>query len=98
MYVICPKVGIPGVVPPLQANLPHSDEHGSVEADLVAHVLHDHALYCNDNASVYFLIEEAMHGTSDTMLIKLFQHGKDGCGLPAALTSQYAGQDKWRQK
>ena len=39
---------------------PHSDEHGSIEDELVARASHTHALYGEDNASIYYQLEEAM--------------------------------------
>ena len=58
-YVIHANVNIPA--PPQQptVNQPHSDEHGSVEAELVACSSHTHALYHDDNSSVYFHLKEA---------------------------------------
>ena len=44
---------------------------------------------------VYYHLEEATSGTSYAASIKPFQRGKDGREAWKALTSQYAGQDKW---
>ena len=83
-------------VPPLQeANKPHSTEYGSIEVELVTHVSHDHELYKEDNGSVYYHLEEATRGTIYSASINPFQRGKDGHGAWLALTSQYAGNDKW---
>ena len=59
------------------------------------HTSHDHALFHEDNAKVYFKLEEAAHLTMYTALIKLYQRTKNGCGAWIALASQYAGQDKF---
>ena len=44
---------------------------------------------------VYYHLEGAIRGTSYAAEIKPFQSGKDGRGAWKALTSQYAGKDKW---
>ena len=47
------------MAPPLAPGQPHSIEHGSVEAELIAQASHTHALFRNDNSDLYFLLEEA---------------------------------------
>ena len=54
-----------------------------------------HALFHDDNFDLYFLLEEATQGTQYAASIKPFQRTKDGNGAWRALTSQYAGKDKW---
>ena len=94
-YVICNDPQVPGLAPPLAPNQPHSTEHGSVEGELIARASHTHALFRDDNSVVYYHLEEATRGTSYAASIKPFQKGKDGRGAWKALTSQYAGKDKW---
>ena len=94
-YVIRPDVEVPVAVPALATNQPHSTEHASVEGELVARATHTHALYRDDNASVYHYLEEATRATTYAASIKPFQRAKDGRGAWIALTSQYAGRDKW---
>ena len=43
-YVIRTDVSVPAVAPPLEINKPHSEEHGSVEAELIACASHGHKL------------------------------------------------------
>ena len=81
--------------PPQEVNKPHSTEYGSIQVELVACTSHDHELYKEDNGSVYYHLEEATRRTIYSASIKPFQRGKDGCGAWLALTSQYAGNDKW---
>ena len=81
--------------PPLVNQQPYSEGHGSVEEELIARANHTHALFRDDNASVYCYLEEATRSTSYAASIKPFQRRKDGRGAWLALTSQYAGQDKW---
>ena len=59
--------------PPLAPGQPHSIEHGSVEAELITRASHTHALFCNDNSDLYFLLEEATRGTQYATSIKPFQ-------------------------
>ena len=94
-YVTRETVDIPAVPPPQEANKPHSTEYGSIEVELVACASHDHELYKEDNGAVYYHLEEAMRGTTYSASIKPFQCEKDGHGAWLALTSQYAGNDKW---
>ena len=94
-YVIHEQVEVPVVAPALANGRPYSTEHGSVEGELIARANHDHPLYHEDNAQVYYLLEEAIRGTSYAPSIKPFQRKKDGRGAVLSVTSQYAGIDKW---
>ena len=94
-YVIRPEVQVPAVAPPLANNQPHSTEHGSVEAELIARASHDHPLYRDDNDKLFGLLEEATRSTNFAASIKPFERTKDGRGAWLALIAQYAGQDKW---
>jgi hypothetical protein len=94
-YVIREDVDVPAAAPALAAGQPHSTEHGSVEAELVARAQHNHALYRDDNANVYYKLEEATRTTAYAASIKPFQRTKNGRGAFQALVNQYAGQDKW---
>ena len=58
-YIIHDEPNPPAAALPLAPGQPHSIEHGSVEAELIAQALHTHALFCNDNSDLYFLLEEA---------------------------------------
>ena len=94
-YVTRTNEDVPAVAPPLQVRQLHSDEHGSIEGKLIARASHTHALFRDDNAAVYYALEEAMRSTSYAALIKPFQRSKNGCSALLALTNQYAGNDKW---
>ena len=97
-YITRETVDVPAIPPPQEANKPHSTEYGSIEVELVARASHDHELYKEDNGSVYYHLEKATRGTIYSASIKPFQRGKDGRGAWLALTSQYAGNDKWEVK
>jgi hypothetical protein len=52
-YVIRETVNVPEAAPALAQNQPHSNKHESVTGELVAKASHEHALFRDDNASVY---------------------------------------------
>ena len=66
-----------------------------MEAELIAWAAHTHALFREDNSVVHYHLEEATRGTSYAASIKPYQRGKDGRRAWKALTSQYAGKNKW---
>ena len=94
-YVIRLEEAVPANAPPLATHQPHSVEHGSVEAELIARASHNHALFRDDNAAVYHYLEEATRATPCAASIKPFQRGKNGRGAWLALKGQCAGVDKW---
>ena len=94
-YVTRKNEDDPAVVPPLQIGQLHSEEHGSIEGELVACASHTHALFRDDNAAVYYALEEATRSTSYAASMKPFQRSKNCHGVLLALTNQYAGNDKW---
>ena len=67
-------------LPPLDTDMPHSTIHGSFEEDLIARALHDHPLFKDNNAEVYYDLKMALRGTNYLASIKPFQRSKDGRG------------------
>ena len=94
-YAIQINPQVPGLAPTLAPNQPHSTEHGSVEGELIDRASHTHALFRYDNSVVYYHLQKATRGTSYAASIKPCQKVKDGRGAWKALTSQYAGKEKW---
>ena len=94
-YVVRSDVVVPAAVPALEAGQPYSTLYGSIDGDLISRASHAHGLYRDDNATVYYKMEEATRGTPYADSIKPFQRRKDGRGALEAMESQYAGQDKW---
>ena len=94
-YITRKDEDVPAVAPPLQARQPHSEVHGSIEGAMIAWASHTHAMFRDDNAAVYYALEEATRSTSYAASIKPFQRTKNSCGALQALTNQYAGKDKW---
>ena len=72
-YVTRETAAVDANVPELATNKPHSARYGSVEGDLVARASHNHPLFREDNAEVYYLVEEATRGTSYSASIKPYQ-------------------------
>ena len=58
-YIIRDEPNPPAAAPPLAVGQPHTIEHGSIEAELIAQASHTHALFRDDNSNLYFLLEEA---------------------------------------
>ena len=94
-YVIREPVTVLMPAPALVNNQPFGDSYESVEEEMTARASHTHALFRDDNAAVYYHIEEATRSTSYAASIKPFQRTKNGRGAWMALTTQYAGDDKW---
>ena len=63
MYVIRDEPTHPLVCPLIASGQPHGEEHGSIEEEMIAHMSHTHALFCDNSAKVYYHLEEAMCGT-----------------------------------
>ena len=68
-YVICGTVDVPRDAPALMPNQPYAAEYESVEEDMIACDTHTHPLYRDDNASLYFYLEESTCSTIYTSLI-----------------------------
>ena len=69
--------------------------NGSIEGDMISRDSHTHGLYRDDNAIVYYKMEEATRGTPFADSIKPFQRRKYVRSALEAMEIQYAGQDKW---
>ena len=76
-------------------NQPYAAEYESVEEETIARATHTHPLYRDDNASLYFYLEEANRSTMYTSSIQPYSRRKDGRGAWFAIANQYAGKDKW---
>jgi hypothetical protein len=64
-YVVRAGAIVPAVPPPLQVGEPHSEQHGSIEGDLIARMTHNQALFKVDNGAVYDMIESSTRGSGD---------------------------------
>ena len=95
MYVVRTVVHVPVVSPPILADLPYSEEHGSVGGELISRVSHTHLAFRDDNSDIYHDLEEATRHTQYTASLSPFKRTKDGRGAYFALVTQYAGLEKW---
>jgi hypothetical protein len=85
-------------IPALLPGKPYSKKYGSMEDDLVALASHTHALYRIDNSTLYYALREATQATAYAASVTPFAANKDGRGAYLALTSQFAGPDKWHEE
>ena len=97
-YVSREVVDVTAPAPALATGRPHSEIHGSVEAELIAQAYHTHTLYRDKKSKLYYKLEEAMRGTSYAASIKPFQRRKDGLGAWTSLKRQYSDNDKWQSE
>ena len=93
-YIIRPEATVQPIGE-ISDDSPHSQEHGAIELELIARASHTHALFREDNSTLYYKVEEATRGTAYGASIKPYQRNKDGRGAWIALSTQYAGVDKW---
>ncbi len=87
-YVVRAGAIVPAVPPPLQVGEPHSEQHGSIEGDLIARMTHNHALFKGNNGAVYNMIESSTRLSDVTSSIAPFRKTRDGRGALNALKSQ----------
>ena len=69
---------------------------GSLQDELTARLPHTGAIYKNDNATVYMMVEKASRDTSVTSTVSAFSRRKDGRGAYLALIANHAGDVKYR--
>ena len=94
-YVVRPYVVVAAVVTPLEPGQPFLVLDGSIEGYMISQASHTHGLYRDDNATVYYKMEEETSGTPFADSIKPFQRRKYGRSTLEATESQQAGQDIW---
>ena len=69
--------------------------HGNSVEDMIRRTSHTHALFKQDNATVFNMIEEAARSTHYSNTIQPFKKGKNGRGAWKALLTSHVGGDKW---
>ena len=97
-YVIWEDAEIPNVLPYLADGYPHSTKAGSDEQEMSNRASHEHPLFLEDRAKVYYKLEEATQGTSYAASVKPFQRTKYGKEAFEAIVKQFAGEDKWESE
>ena len=75
--------------------MPHSEEHGSIEVEMIYLASHADPLFREDDQLVFFAIEEAVRGTMYAPSIKPFTRNRRGRDAFEAIKGQFAGKDKW---
>ena len=89
---------VPAIGPVFLPNQAYSEEHGSVEGELIARLSFDHPLYRNDNAQVYQELAKGLGGTKYLAMILQFRLANgiwNGRGAFLAVKSQHAGKSVW---
>ena len=81
----------------LMAGQTHSEENGSLEAELVQLTSHDHSLFRNDNGDVYDRMEQALSGPNYSSTIIRSRKKREGDKDFKALVSQHAGKPVWEK-
>ena len=94
-YVVRADAAVPAVAPLLMPGRPYSEEHGSVEREMIARLSHDHPVFEDDNATCFNNLEEATRGTIIAATIQPFKRRRNGRGAWLAILSQHCGDDKW---
>ena len=59
-YVVMESVARVRPLPPLAQDIPHSENHGFIEEDLIEFATHAHWLFKNNSSSVCHHLEEAV--------------------------------------
>jgi hypothetical protein len=95
-YVIRDKEGVRNEdEEPLLRNKPFSEEHCSVQGELIARLSHDKTVFADDQALVYNALEESFRGTIVGPTILPYKKGKKGHAAWMATISQHAGKARW---
>lgn len=97
-YVIRANEVVAAPAPALAHQRPYSNEHGSVEGELIARLSHASPIFRDDNSKVYSFLEEATRGTSYSSSLKPYQRTKNGRAAFQAILNQHAGIDKWERE
>ena len=63
VYIVWEIAQVHMLPPPIVPNRPFYGEHGSVEQEMIAKLLHEHPVVDNDNGTCFNHLEEATRGT-----------------------------------
>ena len=96
IYVIRPDAEVVGPAPDLLVNLTLSEAHGSVEGELIATASYAHSHFIDSKSEVHYDQEEETRHTQYTASISPSKRTMDDRGAFQALTTQYAGVDRWQ--
>ena len=76
IYDVRILVHVPGIYPLLKSDQLYSEEFGSLDEDLITCASHDHSLFLQCIADVYYMLEEDTRGTIYAYLIQPFKNGR----------------------
>ena len=96
-YLIRPDATVATPAPALLPDQPHSEEHGSVEEELIARTSHSHALFRNDDGELYGFLQIALRGTPYESSIAAGRKKRQGRISYLAVISQHAGKDVYEK-
>ena len=82
----------------LMAGKPHSEENGSLEADLVQLTSHNHPLFRNGNGDFYNRMERALSASNYSSTVIKFRKKREGDKAFKALVSQHRGKPVWEKR
>ena len=94
-WVYRETVAVNQVAPPLEADQPYSELHGSVGEEMVQRLSHGQAAHRVDNATGYSQLVTATLGTQYAPTIAPFKRAKNGRDVLLALKAQFAGPAHW---
>ena len=94
-YLIRSKIALAIPHPGLATGQNHWAESWSFQGEQALSLSHTHPLYCDENKSLFSVLEVALRGTTFEASIKTFQRTGNGRGAYEALISQHAGKYKW---
>jgi hypothetical protein len=94
-YVVNENAVVDPVSSVLVDGEPYLESYGSVEGEMIARLLHSHALFKPDNSQVFDVIEAAIRGTAINPSIAQYCKTCDGCAAYMALKAQHAGHYVW---
>ena len=81
--------------PALMVAEPHSEEHGSIEGEMIARASHIHPLVRMDLGLVYDALETSLRHTSLMPTLSPHRRTRNGRAAYLAIRSQYAGKEVW---
>ena len=94
-YIVQEIAKVPMLPPPLVPKRPYSEEHGSVEWEMIARLSYEHPVFDDDNATCFNHSEEVSQGTIIAVTIQPLKRCRKGRGAWRAIIAQHCGDDKW---
>jgi hypothetical protein len=93
-YIMRERVRVDDDIVDRVKGMPHS-KNRLVVSDFTSRASHNHPYYSDDNAQIFFFLEEAKKSTQFASSLKPYQKAQDGRAVLISLCNQYAGNNKW---